>query len=67
MAPRDVSQDASGSQDVPEKGFATLATLRYGDKHLLSYMNNSILNDSNRVGVKPFIEKVGTFLSSIKH
>ena len=60
MAPREVSQDATGAQDVPEKGFATLATLRYVWKH---YITRISLSNSNRVGVKPFIEKVGTFSS----
>ena len=70
MAPRDTSQDPSEAPVPVEKGFATLATLRYVLGTCISTPGISIwdledleLMHNGRIGVKAFVEKVEPFLS----
>ena len=62
MAPRDTSQDPSEAPVPVEKGFATLATLRYVLDICLPLPaqpeSRGSRTDWRRIGVKAFVEKV---------
>ena len=65
MAPRDGSQERTGTPDTVEKGLATINTLRYaltlssdGFVIISVFWNNGVAYHRYRIGVKAFVEKV---------